>query len=415
MNAPDLAHDLDDLAGLLLENFEVVAIDLRGELAFDAADGFLHVVGDGLGEIPDDAGDFLQLTVHGRDEFVFILVKRGAPLFLGLQVDEVFGIEETGGVGAVVGASHLAGALGYLGPGAKDEAGLVGHSYADGWAGAGRESSAHPESAFIEMGKELGADDAADGEIDGDPETGDADGDGDDAHADGAAKGAAVTGGEPNDHRVMPLARAVGKEEAGESGSDDDGEDDGSQKREGDGPGHGFEQAPFDALQREDGQVGGDDDGDGVKHRALHFVGGVEDLLFHGAAAVLAAQMANDVFHHDDGPVDDHAEIERAEREEIRGDAFQAEAGGGEQEREGNGEGDDDRAARVAEKEEENDDDEDDAVAEIVENGVGGEFEEVAAVDEGDDFDAGGKDVTRSSRRLWRGGRAGLRRRRRLF
>ena len=33
----------------------------------------------------------------------------------------------------------------------------------------------------------------------------------------------------------------------------------------------------FDALQSEDGQVSGDDDGDGVEHRALHFVRGVAD------------------------------------------------------------------------------------------------------------------------------------------
>ncbi len=109
------AHDGDDLVALLFEGLEVVAVDLDGEFAFDAADGLFDVVGDGLGEVPDDAGDLFQFAVHGGDEFVLVLVEDGAPLFLGLEVDEVFGVEEAGGVGAVVGAAGLADDLGDFG------------------------------------------------------------------------------------------------------------------------------------------------------------------------------------------------------------------------------------------------------------------------------------------------------------
>ena len=39
---------------------------------------------------------------------VFVLMEHGTPLFLGLQIDEVFRVEEAGRIGAVIGPSHLA-------------------------------------------------------------------------------------------------------------------------------------------------------------------------------------------------------------------------------------------------------------------------------------------------------------------
>ena len=81
-------------------------------------------------------------------------------------------------------------------------------------------------------------------------------------------------------------------------------------------------------------------------------------------------EMANDVLHHDDGAFDDHAEVQRAEREEIGGDVAEVEADGGEQQREGDGDGDDQGAAQVPEEEEEDDDDQDDALGQVVEDGA---------------------------------------------
>ena len=82
MHAPNLAHDGDDLVALLFEGLEVVAIDLDGEFALDAADSLFDVVGDGLGEVPDDAGDLIQLALHGGNQLVLILLEDGAPLDL---------------------------------------------------------------------------------------------------------------------------------------------------------------------------------------------------------------------------------------------------------------------------------------------------------------------------------------------
>ena len=102
--------------------------------------------------------------------------------------------------------------------------------------------------------------------------------------------------------------------------------------------------------------------------------------------------MADDVLDHDHRAVDDHAEVQRAEREQIGGNVAQIQADGGEQQSEGNGERDDDSAAHIAEEEKQDDDDEDDAFAEVVQHRVGGVVEQVAAIEEGNDLDAGRKD-----------------------
>ena len=61
---------------------QIVAIDLDGQLALDAADGFFHVVGDGLREIPERAGDLAERAIHGGDQRFLVLAEDGAPLFL---------------------------------------------------------------------------------------------------------------------------------------------------------------------------------------------------------------------------------------------------------------------------------------------------------------------------------------------
>ncbi len=244
------------------------------------------------------------------------------------------------------------------------------------------------------MGKELGADDAAEGEEDpqGKQQSGDANGN--NLVVDSPGGCLAIARGDPVQDRVFPLGGALGEEEAGEHGGDDHGEDQSAEQGEGDGPGHGLEEAAFHRLQGEDGQVGGDDDADGVEDGPLDFVGGFADLL-HDRLVGLAmmAEMANDVLDHDDRAVDDHAEVQRAEGEQVGGDVAEVEADGGEHQREGDRDGDDQGAAQVPEEDEEDDDDQDDALGQVVEDGGGGEMEEIAAIEERDDLHAGRENV----------------------
>ena len=114
LDSLDLAHYLHDLVGLILKNLQVVAINLRGELAFYTADSLLHVVFNGLRKAPVDAWNFLQFAIHGSDQSVLFLMEHGPPLLLWLQINEVFGIEKTGRIGPVVRPPHLARASRYL-------------------------------------------------------------------------------------------------------------------------------------------------------------------------------------------------------------------------------------------------------------------------------------------------------------
>ena len=65
------------------------------------------------------AGNLFELAIHGRDQRLFVLPKHRAPLFFGFQIDEIFGIEEAGGVGAVVGTADLHDHLSHFGERAR--------------------------------------------------------------------------------------------------------------------------------------------------------------------------------------------------------------------------------------------------------------------------------------------------------
>ena len=93
--------------------------------------------------------------------------------------------------------------------------------------------------------------------------------------------------------------------------------------------------------------------------------------------------MADDVLHHHHGSLDDHAKVQRAERKQVGGNVLQVKAGGGKEQGEWNCECNNDCAAHVAEEEKQNDHDQDHSLGQVVQNGVRGEVQQVAAVDEG--------------------------------
>ena len=103
-------------------------------------------------------------------------------------------------------------------------------------------------------------------------------------------------------------------------------------------------------------------------------------------------QVADDVLHHHDGPVDDHAEVEGAQGKQVCRDMPQVETDRREEEREGDGEGHDEgprnsREKRVADRHE------DEALGEVVEDRVRRMVDQVAPVVEGDHLHARGQDV----------------------
>src|ERR1039458_3426618 len=388
------AHDADDFVAFGFQSLQVLAINLDGELTLDAADGFFHVVGNGLRIVPESAGDFLQLAIHGRNEGFLILLEDGTPLVFGFEIDEIFGVEEAGGVGAVVRAAHPADHLGDFREPGQDNARGVHHPLPFGGPGGGRQGGAGPDRAFIEVRQELGADDAAEEQVCRESQRGGGGGNRGPAQANGQAKRGTVGARDPFHGGVVPLLYVLSEQETGKHRRNGHGENQRAQQSEGNGPRHRFEEAAFHALQGEDGDVGGDDDADGIDYRALHFVRGVAHRIEAiGGRRPGTAEVADDVFDHHHGAFHHHAEIQRAERKQVGRNVIQVEADGREQQGKRNGERHDQRSTRIAQEHEKDQGHQDDAFGEVVQHRVSGEVNQDAAVEERHNFHAGGQDV----------------------
>ena len=151
----------------------------------------------------------------------------------------------------------------------------------------------------------------------------------------------------------------------------------------------GWKSRPSTACRVKDRQVSGDDNADRVEDRPLYLVRGLANLLCRRERVLaLVAEMPDDVFHHDDSTIDHHAEVQRAEREEVCRNVPEIETDGSKQESKRNGERDDESAANVAQKQEENDDNENDAFGEVMQHRMGCVVEQIASIEKGNDFDA---------------------------
>src|SRR5580693_9670793 len=96
------------------------------------------------------------------------------------------------------------------------------------------------------------------------------------------------------------------------------GEDQCADERKGHGVRHGVEKFSGGTGESIDRKVSGNDDGDGIKNRAVNVASGYEnDFVEFVILAVAQAELAVDVFDHDDGAVNDDAEIDGADGEEI--------------------------------------------------------------------------------------------------
>jgi len=120
---------------------------------------------------------------------------------------------------------------------------------------------------------------------------------------------ASVTTVQKFEDRVAPLFHFATEEVSAEHGRDEEGENQCAKQGEGDGPSHWAKQTAFDTLQREDRKVGNDDDDAGEEDGLLHFVSSGGDDFAESLLVIAEGSVAQDVFHHDDRSVDDHAEI----------------------------------------------------------------------------------------------------------
>src|ERR1700722_1120175 len=99
-------------------------------------------------------------------------------------------------------------------------------------------------------------------------------------------------------------------------------------------------------------------------------------------------EIAIDVFHHDHGGIDDNAEVDRAERQQVRVLALQDEDDNGEEQCERNVGTDDDGTSQIAQEYPLNEEDQQTTENEVVQHRVRGHPDQRTAIVVGDDLDA---------------------------
>src|SRR5229473_4933782 len=105
---------------------------------------------------------------------------------------------------------------------------------------------------------------------------------------------------------------------------------------EGHGVRHGMEEFSGRAGERVNGEVTGDDDGDGIENGAVDVAGGGEDDFVKFVVLALAqAELTVNVLDHDDGAVNDDAEVDGTDGEEVGRFASGLQEDEGKEQREG--------------------------------------------------------------------------------
>ncbi len=243
-----------------------------------------------------------------------------------------------------------------------------------------REGGADPEVAFFERRHEFATD-------------GDEGADADDQHAGGGDPGDPGVTERAFEQVVVVLAKPgtdeglsgaalvlFGGRHVSEDGSEDEGEDERAAECEAVGDGHRREDLARDSLHGEERDEGDEDDGGGEEYGARCFGDAFDDEVANGLALDAAGELSIDALEHDDGGVDEDAEVDGADGDEVCGTAGEDHHAEGEERGEGDGDGGDEGDARVAEHDQQHQCDEGDAGDYDVPDGVGGVVDEVGAV-----------------------------------
>src|ERR1700674_3252976 len=114
------------------------------------------------------------------------------------------------------------------------------------------------------------------------------------------------------EHAARP---AIGH--VGQTGNDKQGERQGGELGVADGIGQRIEQFRLDPIEREQRQIGGDDDRRGKKDRPRHLARGVADVGLGQRLIRVRLAAAEDRFQHHDRAVNDDAKVDGAERQQI--------------------------------------------------------------------------------------------------
>src|SRR5581483_11423817 len=391
------ARHLGDFGGDLLrqalELVEVGAENLDRVLAFHPRYGFLDIVLDVLREVEVDA-DELAFQLRGQFLHQPLLGPARRPLIRWLERHEELGDEGAVRIGGVV-AAALFGNDGADRRIAQDDlADLIDGGLPGLERDGRRQHAADPEVALLELRQELGAEIGGEHAADEEKAAGNDRGPRRVAH--GEDQHPLVERADAPDQEGLDFGELVRQQNRGHDRRHREGRDHGAEQRIGVGARHRPEDLALDALHGEQRQDRRDRDDHREEDGAVDLDRGGEHAVQLVAQPAFAAelvarvmgQMAEDVLHHDDGAVDDDAEVDGADRQEIGGVAAQHRDNDGEKQRHRNGRGNDQRTAQVAEEYPLDEEDEHDAEQHVVQHRVHGHGDEIAAVVERVDLDA---------------------------
>ncbi len=302
----DFGEDGGDLVGVMEEGVEVFAEDFEGEFCLDAFEEFVDGHFDGLGVVYDDAGGVADGFAEGFNHGFGIV--GDAPLGGGCHEEVEFGGVDGVGVGTDFAASDAGDD--FVDFGDFEEASLDGLGHVSG--GVDGDGGCHlefdDEGAFVEAWGEFGAEAWDEGESEGEDEEG----------GEAGEAGACDEGCEDSAVGVLEAGRArVGvvfvfwgpHAGMGDDGADEEGVEEGAGHGEGDGVSEGAEGFAFDSGEGEEGEEDEDDDGDCEADGSGDLDAGLDDGIGAGVVG-LGAEVLVDVFGHDDGTIDEHADCD---------------------------------------------------------------------------------------------------------
>ena len=311
-DAGNVLHHLLNLFGLGLEDIKVVSEHFYGQVGADAGDHFVNAEFDGLGE-----GNFLP--GQGAEEFIHQLrqlrLRRGLrPFRPGLEADEHVREFEAhrvrGDLGHADAAPDVRGLVRKFGEDCFFDPRVHRHRFVD--VRPRKSNDIEGNRTFREPRDEFAAErggDQAEGDAeyeDGEHQYGDLV-----SHRQPQHRGVRRLD-EPHQQR-LPLRHPPGQHDRREGGHE--------RERKHHRPGqcedhrqcHRLEELTLDPFERQDRQVDDEDDEFAEKRRLANFHGRVADDFEPCLPLRLVSEVADAVFDHHHGRIDDEAEIDRPE------------------------------------------------------------------------------------------------------
>ncbi len=182
---------------------------------------------------------------------------------------------------------------------------------------------------------------------------------------------------------------------------EDECEEQSAEKGEAVGDGHGREDLSGDPLHGEERDEGDEDDGGGEEHRTRGVGDAFDDQVAGLFTGDTAGELSIDALEHNDGGVDEDAEVDCADGDEVGGASGEHHHAEGKEHGKRNGNGGDEGDSQVAEHRQQHERDEHEAGDDDLADGVRGAVDEFGAVVDGVDVharrkQAAGVEVSRS-------------------